>query len=246
MEDFGENKSTWRMKENGLTSTLGHVEPAEELELNSHFVFENSYRRLLISNPNMMYMFRLTVAPLLEIDVMAWLWLSYMTGEMPISSKEEMIEANNSELLESMQYIDTRVLIDEAYEEAMDYIPFDHWAYNLASDRYEEYIQESYSYQLRLIVRDMKDANYPISLGDMNGLNELGKELMRMGTTDARTHQLLQDCDEDAKKWKTFRDSDPSPFRSILTGMGSVPLKGKWLEIDNEGNPNAPIETSNA
>lgn len=61
------------MKENGLTSTLGHVEPAEELELNSHFVFENSYRRLLISNPNMMYMFRLTVAPLLEIDVMAWL-----------------------------------------------------------------------------------------------------------------------------------------------------------------------------
>jgi len=119
---------------------------------------------------------------------------------MPISSKEEMIEANNSELLESMQYIDTRVLIDEAYEEAMDYIPFDHWAYNLASDRYEEYIQESYSYQLRLIVRDMKDANYPISLGDMNGLNELGKELMRMGTTDARTHQLLQDCDEDAKK----------------------------------------------
>jgi len=47
---------------------------------------------------------------------------------------------------------------------------------------------------------------------------------------------LMKGCDDDTKKWKTFRDSDPSPYRSIMTGMRSVPLKGKLLEIDDDGN----------
>jgi hypothetical protein len=54
MEDVGENTTTWRMKENALTSRLGHIEPSTELELNSENVVENSYRRLVISNPSMM------------------------------------------------------------------------------------------------------------------------------------------------------------------------------------------------
>ena len=30
---------------------------------------------------------------------------------------------------------------------------------------------------------------------------------------------------------------------SLVTGMGSVPLKGKWLEIDNDGNPDLKKES---
>ena len=29
---------------------------------------------------------------------------------------------------------------------------------------------------------------------------------------------------------KTFRDQDPSPYSSLITGTKSVPLKGKWLD----------------
>lgn len=77
MEDvLGENSTAWRMKQNDLSSIFGHVQPAEELGLNSKFMDDNSYRRLLISNPNMMHMYYVSSCPLLEIDVTAWLFLS--------------------------------------------------------------------------------------------------------------------------------------------------------------------------
>ena len=63
-----------------------------------------------------------------------------------------------------------------------------------------------------------------------------------MSADDQVLRVLVEECDEDTKKWKTFRDSDPSPFRSYITGMGSVPLKGKWLEIDDEGNPALTVD----
>ena len=34
---------------------------------------------------------------------------------------------------------------------------------------------------------------------------------------------------------KTFRDRDPSPFASLNTGTKSVRLKGKSLDLDDEG-----------
>ena len=58
-----------------------------------------------------------------------------------------------------------------------------------------------------------------------------------MMSADDQVRVLVEECDEDTKKCKTRRDSDPSLFRSYITGMGSVPLKGKWLEIDDNGNP---------
>jgi len=102
MEDLGENATEWRMKDNALTSTLSHMEPPKEL--NYHQKFVDEYRMLLIPNPNMMYMYHTSLNPVLELDVMAWLvCLAYITGERPIPSKEEMLETNKREGLESMQ-----------------------------------------------------------------------------------------------------------------------------------------------
>jgi len=235
MDDFGENATaTWRMKENAFTSTAEHIVPAEELESNSIFVVETLYRGLLISNPNMMYIYHLTSYPILETDVLAWLCLSYITGETPIPSMEKMLEANNRDLLESMQYIESRYFIDEEYRKAHDAIISDPWYYyHLAPDKFEEYVNETMFVELRVLAQNMKDANYPISFGDMDGLNTLGAELLRMAVIDTKERLLMRGCDDDTKKWKTFRDSDPSPFRSLMTGMSSIPLKGKWLEIDD-------------
>jgi len=88
----------------------------------------------------------------------------------------------------------------------------------------------------------MNEANYPIRFGDMNELNTMGTELLRMTSADDQVRVLLEECDEDRKKWMTFRDSDPSLFRSYITGVGSAPLKGKWLEIDDEGNPALSVD----
>ena len=237
MEDVGESTTTWRMKENVLTSTIGHVEPSKELDLNSDFVCENSYRKLLISNTNMMYIYEMTDHNLLDIDVMAWLCLVYITGERPIPSREEMLETNKRELLESMQEVSIRYNLDPEFKAAWGKVPEEHWSNDTSDGRYEELENEASSYHLRVLAGYMKDANYPMSLGDINGLNEMGANLLKMKWYCAKARYDLEHCDEETKKWKTFRDSDASPYRSSLTGMGSVPLKGKWLDIDDEGNP---------
>ena len=84
-----------------------------------------------------------------------------------------------------------------------------------------------------MIVRDMVDANYPLRLGTMDELNEKGDKLVYTACHDASVRFELEECDEVTKAWKTFRDQD----RSLITGTKSVPLKGKWLEKDDEGNP---------
>jgi hypothetical protein len=128
MEDVGENTTTWRMKENALTSRLGHIEPSTELELNSENVVENSYRRLVISNPSMMCIYEEgSNYPLLDIDVIAWLYLACVTGERPIPAREEMLEANRRDLLDSMQDLGQRYLLDEKYRDEINDLPSDRW-----------------------------------------------------------------------------------------------------------------------
>lgn len=237
MEDVGKNTNTWRMKENSLTPIMGHVEPSTELELNSEFVLEDSYQNLLISNPNMMFILETGSYSLLCIDVIAWLCVAYVTGDRAIPTREEMLEANKVELLASMQEHSIRYEIDDNFSEAVDAIPVDHWYHDPTSDEYYDFIQESDSYELRVLAGNMRDANYPLNIGDVDGLNKIGAKLLHMMCVEERERYLLENCDEDTKKWKTFRDMDPSPFCSLVTGMGSVPLKGKWLEIDDDGNP---------
>jgi len=73
-------------------------------------------------------------------------------------------------------------------------------------------------------------------VGTMDELNEKGENLVYMACHDASARFELEECDEVTEAWKTFRDQDPSPYSSLITGTKSVPLKGKWLEIDDEGN----------
>jgi hypothetical protein len=61
--------------------------------------------------------------------------------------------------------------------------------------------------------------------------------MVQIDFLSAMSRAALEYNDEDTKRWKTFRDQDPSIYRSYVTGNGSTALKGKWLEIDDEGNP---------
>ena len=51
---------------------------------------------------------------------------------------------------------------------------------------------------------------------------------------NSQNRYRLKSGDPDSS-WRTFRDCDPSSFKSIFTGTGSVPLKGKWMDLDDRG-----------
>ena len=93
----------------------------------------------------------------------------------------------------------------------------------------------SESCPLRLLARDMNDANYPLSFGTFDELNSMGEVMVEMTRHYHHDRWNLSDEDEDTKRWKTFRDADPSPYTSYITGTKSIPLEGKWLEMDDQG-----------
>ena len=61
-----------------------------------------------------------------------------------------------------------------------------------------------------------------------------GERIVKMEYETWQCRYRLKSGDSDSS-WRTFRDCDPSPFKSIFTGTGSVPLKGKWMDLDHRG-----------
>ena len=59
---------------------------------------------------------------------------------------------------------------------------------------------------------------------------------MKMDVQEEINNDYLDRSKDTDKIWKTFRDADPSHFRSFVSGVESTPLKGRWLEIDDDGN----------
>ena len=64
------------MQPNTLTDEVGEVIPSGELTGEDSYVERGLYRRTLISNPNMMFLYGMTDFPLLELDVAASLCLA--------------------------------------------------------------------------------------------------------------------------------------------------------------------------
>lgn len=81
---------------------------------------------------------------------------------------------------------------------------------------------------INILADEMKIAKYPQSLKSSDKLNEDGELLVKMLFLSliARTTMIKSD-------WKTFRDLDPTEFKSIITGTPAVPLKKRWLDIDD-------------
>eukprot|EP01083_Nonionella_stella_P048212 129058_1 len=114
------------MAENTLTPILGNVEPPSELSRESYYVNSRIYNRMLIDNPNMMYIYEKSDYPLMEIDVAAWLCVANILGDTIIPTKKEMIRANEQNIMNEMNSLH-RYKIDSNYNEACAAIPKDHW-----------------------------------------------------------------------------------------------------------------------
>lgn len=237
MEDFGINSSEWKMKDNVMGNIVGDVIPADNLLANTDYLSEVTYRRkLLMENTDMMFLYEVSPYPLLELDIAARTLLLYITGEKPIPSVEEMTESNRRELLESMQESHIRYIMDRNYREAVTSSAVWTRDEGQVTALVKGEIVEACDCMTRFLARDMNDGNYPLQLGDFYALDETGLKLSRMMVAGGFARVDLWESDDETKEWKTLRDLDPTPFTSLFTGMGSVPLKGKWIEVDNDGN----------
>ena len=221
----------WEMEANLNTNALGHVEPSEELDLNDAYM-----DRVLIDNPNMFFIHEMATYPLIEIDVAAWMCMAFMIGDTPIPTNEEMWEHSRLDLLRSMQSHSERYLVDEEYWYAvekklgLDEIDLDEL------DKEGESFKAHFDHDIRQLAQKMTIGNYPFNLGTIEKLNKAGEKFMKMAVQGEMSRLDLKFAKDADKIWKTFRDADPSHYESFISGMKSTPLKGRWLEIDDDGN----------
>ena len=168
--------------------------------------------------------------PLLDIDINAWLCLTHILETKSMPTKQQMLDENKHFRLEAMQDSVQRHLMDDKYAEAWDKLP----EVSCGAEEYQPIILESSFYLLMQMSRSMIDANYPIRIGDADNLNALGNQLLDMLITSSFYKYNLGNHDSETKHWQTFRDIDPSPFKSIFTGMPSIPFKSRWMDIEGE------------
>jgi len=224
----------WKMKENTLSSTLGNIEPSTQLNGLTDYMNPELYRFLLISNPNMMFLFEASSYPIMHIDVGAWLCLGYICGDIEVPTVEVMERENLLQLLQEMQEPCIRYYMDKNYREKYTGIPRSHWYHDYHSEGYTKYCEEYYSYEIKLMARDMKTCDYPLNLGYYEKLNITGEKLMHMTTMGTLARLQLKSGSKDSS-WRTFRDCDPSPFLSLITNTKATCLQGRWMDIDDEG-----------
>ncbi len=149
---------------------------------------------------------------------------------------KEMINYNRRQILDEMKGM-YRYYLDANYKNACKAIPKDHWYHDTCSEGYKTYLQEWGDYVIKSLARDQNDSGYPVSFGNKQKLNEKGKLLKKMYMLDCLCRYELNKNHKD-KHWRTFRDAEPSEFRSLFTGTKAVALKGKWIDLDNYGNVN--------
>jgi hypothetical protein len=79
----------------------------------------------------------------------------------------------------------------------------------------------------------MRTAKYPLDLGTQNALNEKGEQHVQIEMLNLFARHLLNPHSKDAQ-WRTFRDVDATPFKSIHTGQSAAPLPAPWVQLDRQ------------
>jgi thioredoxin reductase len=238
----------WRMETSWVMEkgALRHVEPSNDLELSDLYS-----TTALIRNPNMFYIFEdMTISPLLEIDVSAWLCMNLITGGVVFPSKEEMEEQSRIDLVRMMNYDDMRYLVDENFYYAIELLYKSVGESPSADVAIDDLVGETSaiddlmvydlmvydSFSIRHMASKMGIAKYPLDLGSFNKLNHAGELLLQMDAQDDLNRWNLKYVSNEDKIWMTFRDMDPSQYKSVITDMGSASFEGRWLDIDDEGH----------
>lgn len=213
---------------------VSSVQPAAYLDTENEYISisKEYFHGIFMENPNMMYLYEGSASmPLLEIDVRSWYFLHILLGLLDIPSEDEMIQMNRHTVHQAMQFPDIRRCMDKEYNAAVDELAESDkfkWLNDDFDCRTRQMGEDALRFALCVFAEEMKVADYPLQLGSIDGLNEKGEQLLKMGLVAD-----LERCAIEKSDWKTFRDIDPAGFKSIHTGTLAVPLMKKWMEIDD-------------
>lgn len=242
LEQKWEISKGWKMDNNALTITLGSPTPNKTL-WTGNTLYTGIYNGALIKNPNIFYLLEApdTYSPLLDLDVLSWVILSYLTGENPILPEKDMVKNNQKQLEQEMQIPYLRVGIDYEYFAEIDELDEKHWSENAADERSIKLERQDKDFKARCLARDMKLCKYPVQFGEFKKLSPMGEKYVDIcvGTERARSY-LNKDSPE--SEWKTFRDVDTQVFVSLYTSTPSCPLPNHWLDITKDADAPAKLE----
>jgi hypothetical protein len=220
----------WTMDETMLPCHLRNVDPGTCLWYGSNVIFPDLYKGTLIANPNMMYVLsEQSEFPILSSDTIAWFLASLCIGEFVLPPQREQRRLNMEQALYEMSKLPMyRFYMDSNFYNHVMSIRDDNpdEAHEKLWDRYENDVE---CYALSTYAQMMRDSKYPLDLGTYDQLNNTGKDLIRMDRLSSE-HRL----NVEKGTWRTFRDYNNAwEFRSIITGTVAVPLKKKWMDIDD-------------
>lgn len=233
---FWSAPSNYRMPRNAFSDDIGqHIVPSKELDPSGRVV-PGLCRNVLISNPRMMFMTDApSELPLLELDVAAYSCLSHIVGDTPVLTRKEMENEMEQIMLEEMDHPYLRWEMDVTYFNSLNKLPESHWSNDWEDVRSKEILKKQSEYYVKVLARNMKQANYPVDYGTFDELNDKGKQHLDHYLSSCYTRVALDKKSPD-RVWKTYRDAaDSYSFKSLFTGQEACPLPGRWLDIANSG-----------
>ena len=225
----------WEMEETLLPEYLQGIKPGISLWGYSAVCYPDIYMWTLIDNPNMMYIFgEDSDQPILATDAVAWLLASFCTGRYILPTPDEQRRLNKERaLFEMASFPAIRVEMDSNFYNHV-VSTWDHHPKDQQEKLWKGYYADVAVYDLSLYAQAMRDGQYPLDIGSIDGLNEAGMAITRMDGLSTAHRRTLDKTNEDEIMWRTFRDiKDSAAFKSIITGTAAVPLKKPWIEIDD-------------
>jgi len=232
-EDTLDLPHDWKPAPNGFDEILGRdVPPGEVRWYHTRQYYRRIYRNCLIDNPNMMFCYGDDFdIPLLGADIVAHLFAKIVTDQVTFPSKEEMLrEVEERAIWEVTNLPFIRYDADRNYRMAM----ID--AYEPKHDELWYKIEDAVDvYMLQRAGELQEEADYPgPRFGTpKTGLTATGKAWIQnyFAVSDDRGKKIE---DPEVAEWRTFRDvDDPQRYKSLVTGTPCVPLKKRWMDIDN-------------
>merc|ERR1712050_145792 len=126
---------------------------------------------------------------------------------------QEMQKANQKQLEAEMQIPWLLASLDPVYQDEINEFDDQHWVNNPSDERVLILNQITNDLVVRRLARDMKDAKYPLNLGDWKSLNKDGKKVLDIITAVENARSKRR-----SNSNSTYRDSHLKESLSLLQG----------------------------
>jgi len=225
----------WKMNEAALPKHLRDIEPGTCLWSKSHVFYPDLYKWTMIDNPNMMFLAGEEFEhPIRTADAIAWFFAKICIEQYSFPPPEEQRRLNKEQALKEMAtYPMIRFEMDSNfYKHVMS--TWEDQPEEQQDQLWDEYEKDVEIYDVCICAQIMRDGNYPLDIGTIDGLNDTGMQICQMDILCYEHRVMLDKKNKEEIEWRTFRDvNNASECRSLFTGTSAVPLTKRWIDIDN-------------